>query len=153
MEKEAAVNRASFSVGEKGVPMQLQKLLSLVRQAVDRYNMIAEGDKIAVGVSGGKDSLTLLYALKKLSQFYPKHFTVCAICVDLGYDNTDFTGIDEFCRNLDVPLTLSGRRAIPVPYARSFERVRWWTRLSGLAAPGLPMRITKMILWKPCLCP
>lgn len=49
MEKEAAVNRASFSVGEKGVPMQLQKLLSLVRQAVDRYNMIAEGDKIAVG--------------------------------------------------------------------------------------------------------
>ena len=75
MEKEAAVNRASFSVGEKGVPMQLQKLLSLVRQAVDRYNMIAEGDKIAVGVSGGKDSLTLLYALKKLSQFYPKHFT------------------------------------------------------------------------------
>lgn len=106
MEKEAAVNRASFSVGEKGVPMQLQKLLSLIRQAVDRYNMIAEGDKIAVGVSGGKDSLTLLYALKKLSQFYPKHFTVCAICVDLGYDNTDFTGIDEFCRNLDVPLTL-----------------------------------------------
>lgn len=86
--------------------MQLQKLLSLIRQAVDRYNMIAEGDKIAVGVSGGKDSLTLLYALKKLSQFYPKHFTVCAICVDLGYDNTDFTGIDEFCRNLDVPLTL-----------------------------------------------
>ena len=72
MEKEAALNRASFSVGEKGVPMQLQKLLSLVRQAVDRYNMIAEGDKIAVGVSGGKDSLTLLYALKKLSQFYPK---------------------------------------------------------------------------------
>lgn len=69
MEKEAAVNRASFSVGEKGVPMQLQKLLSLIRQAVDRYNMIAEGDKIAVGVSGGKDSLTLLYALKKLSRF------------------------------------------------------------------------------------
>lgn len=54
MEKEAAVNRASFSVGEKGAPMQLQKLLSLIRQAVDRYNMIAEGDKIAVGVSGGR---------------------------------------------------------------------------------------------------
>lgn len=113
--------------------MQLQKLLSLVRQAVDRYNMIAEGDKIAVGVSGGKDSLTLLYALKKLSQFYPKHFTVCAICVDLGYDNTDFTGIDEFCRNLDVPLTLfprrlerllwkSGRRVIPVPYAAKLRK-------------------------------
>ena len=69
MEKEAAVNRASFSVGEKGVPMQLQKLLSLVRQAVDRYNMIAEGDKIAVGVSGGKDSLTLLYALISYRSF------------------------------------------------------------------------------------
>ncbi len=117
-----------------------------------------------MGVSGGKDSLTLLYALKKLSQFYPKHFTVCAICVDLGYDNTDFTGIEEFCRKLDVPLTLIStqigkivmeerKESNPVPYARSFERERWWTRLSGLAAPGLPMRITKMILWKPCSCP
>ena len=65
--------------------MKVQKLLSLIRQSCERYEMIEEGDKIAVGVSGGKDSLTLLYGLKELSRFYPKHFTVTAICVDLGY--------------------------------------------------------------------
>lgn len=61
--------------------MKVQKLLSLIRQSCERYEMIEEGDKIAVGVSGGKDSLTLLYGLKELSRFYLKHFTVTAICV------------------------------------------------------------------------
>ena len=54
--------------------MKLQKLLSYVRRAVDDYHMIEEGDKIAVGVSGGKDSICLLIALKHLQRFYPKHF-------------------------------------------------------------------------------
>ena len=82
--------------------MKVQKLLSLIRQSCERYEMIEEGDKIAVGVSGGKDSLTLLYGLKELSRFYPKHFTVTAICVDLGYANTDFTGIEAYCEKLGV---------------------------------------------------
>ncbi len=56
--------------------MKRQRLLSLVRQAVERYGMIEAGDRIAVGVSGGKDSLTLLAALKELSGFYPKRFSV-----------------------------------------------------------------------------
>ena len=56
--------------------MKLQRLLSLTRQAIDTYDMIEEGDRIAVGISGGKDSLTLLYALQMLSKFYPKHFEV-----------------------------------------------------------------------------
>ena len=86
--------------------MKVQKLLSLIRQACERYDMIEEGDKIAVGVSGGKDSLTLLYGLKELSRFYPRHFTVTAICVDLGYANTDFTGIKEYCEKLGVELTI-----------------------------------------------
>ena len=59
--------------------MKLQRLLSLTRQAVDEFHMIEEGDKIAVGISGGKDSLTLLYALSYLQRFYPKHFTIEAI--------------------------------------------------------------------------
>ena len=54
--------------------MKLQQLLSLTRKAVDTYKLIDEGDHIAIGVSGGKDSLALLYALHGLQRFYPKHF-------------------------------------------------------------------------------
>lgn len=86
--------------------MKLQKLLSLVRQAVEKYHMIEEGDRIAVGVSGGKDSMTLLCALKELSRFYPKRFTVCAVSVDLGFANTDFSGIRAFCDRLGVELSV-----------------------------------------------
>lgn len=103
--------RRSFSdkgelTDERSGFMKLQKLLSLVRQAVERYQMIEEGDSIAVGVSGGKDSLTLLYALKELSGFYPKRFSVCAVCVDLGYENTDFSEIQKFCDLLEVELSV-----------------------------------------------
>ena len=59
--------------------MKLQKLLSYVRRAVDDYSMIEEGDKIAVGISGGKDSICLLVALKHLQRFYPKRFELEAI--------------------------------------------------------------------------
>ena len=86
--------------------MTEQRLLSLVRQAVERYGMIGENDRIAVGVSGGKDSLTLLYALAKLSSFYPKPFSVCGICVDLGLEGTDFDGIQGFARELGVELRI-----------------------------------------------
>lgn len=62
----------------------MQKMLSYVRRAVDHYHMIDEGDRIAVGVSGGKDSLALLVALSQLSRFYPHHFTVVAITLEMG---------------------------------------------------------------------
>lgn len=81
--------------------MKIQKLYSYVRKAVEDYNMIDEGDKIAVGISGGKDSLTLLYALHGLRKFYPKHFDICAITVDLGL-GMDFTPIKKLCDELDV---------------------------------------------------
>ena len=64
--------------------MELQKLYSKVRQAVDAYEMIEDGDRIAVGISGGKDSLTLLYALAGMRKFYPKQYDVVAITVDTG---------------------------------------------------------------------
>ena len=66
--------------------MKLQRLLSLLRQAIDQYQMIEHGDHIAIGISGGKDSLTLLYGLSQLQKFYPKHFTLSAITVDMGLD-------------------------------------------------------------------
>ena len=66
--------------------MKLQQLLSYTRKAVDTYHMIQPGDKIAIGISGGKDSLTLLYALNGLRRFYPNPFEIVAITVDLGFD-------------------------------------------------------------------
>ena len=83
--------------------MKLQQLLSQTRKAVDEYQMIEEGDHIAVGISGGKDSLTLLYALHGLKRFYPKKFELSAITVDLGYSECDFTPVIKLCEELEVP--------------------------------------------------
>lgn len=82
--------------------MQLQKLLSHTRRAIDTYNMIDEGDKIAIGISGGKDSLTLLYALAHLRRFYPKKFNIIAITIDLGIPGFNVEKIKDLCKELDV---------------------------------------------------
>lgn len=84
--------------------MELQRLYSYTRKALDEYSMIQDGDKIAIGVSGGKDSLTLLYALAGLRRFYPKHFDLIAISVDLGFGIQDFTEIHGLCESFDIPL-------------------------------------------------
>lgn len=86
--------------------MKLQRLYSYTRKAIDDYNMISEGDKVAVGVSGGKDSLALLYALSGLRNFYDKKFELCAISVDLGLGIQGFDEITELCKKLKVPLTI-----------------------------------------------
>lgn len=82
--------------------MTLQKVMSLVRKAVDDYNMIEENDKIAIGISGGKDSLTLLCALNGLKRFYPKKFDIVAVTVDLGFKNINFDELKAFCSKLGV---------------------------------------------------
>lgn len=64
----------------------MKKVVSLTRRAIEQYNMIEDGDKIAVGVSGGKDSLVLLNVLAELSRYYPKKFTVMGLTLDMGYD-------------------------------------------------------------------
>lgn len=86
--------------------MKHQRLLSYVRRAVDDYKMINEGDKIAIGLSGGKDSMCLLYALADLRRFYPNHFEIEAITVSLGFDGTDFSKITKICENLNVRHTV-----------------------------------------------
>lgn len=82
--------------------MKLQQVLSHVRKAVDDYHMIEAGDKIAVGISGGKDSLTLLYALSNLKRFYPLPFEIIAVTVDLGFRNLNLSRIQELCDSLEV---------------------------------------------------
>ena len=86
--------------------MKLQKLFSLTRQAIDDYQMIEEGDRIAIGISGGKDSLTLLYSLQGLQKFYPKHFELEAVTVDLGYPDFNLEPIRQLCQKLQVPYTI-----------------------------------------------
>lgn len=83
--------------------MELQRLLSYTRKAVDDYQMIQTGDKIAVGISGGKDSLTMLYALKHLQRFYPNHYELEAITVNLGYPEFHTDRLAALCQELDVP--------------------------------------------------
>ena len=80
----------------------MQKMLSYVRRAVDQYHMIEDGDVIAVGVSGGKDSLALLATLANLRRFYPKKFELKAITLEMGYEEMDFTPVAELCKKLDV---------------------------------------------------
>ena len=74
----------------------MQKVLSLVRRAVEKYNLIAEGDKIAVGVSGGKDSMLLAVALNELSKFYPKKFVVKAFTIDATRGKTNWQPLRDF---------------------------------------------------------
>lgn len=88
----------------------MEKILSLVRRCVEDYDMIQAGDRIAVGVSGGKDSLVTLAALHKLSQFYPKPFTVEAVTLDMGAaegrEAADYTSVAAWCEARGIPFTL-----------------------------------------------
>lgn len=84
----------------------MQKLMGLVRRCVEDYDMISAGDRIAVGVSGGKDSMALLRLLAALREYYPKPFTVEGITIDLGFPGMDYTPVAEYCRSLDIPYTI-----------------------------------------------
>lgn len=86
--------------------MKLQQLMSQTRRAIDDYGMIHTGDKIAIGISGGKDSLTLLYALHGLQRFYPEKFDLEAITVNLGNPDFDLSHIRHLCETMQIPYTV-----------------------------------------------
>jgi tRNA 2-thiocytidine biosynthesis protein TtcA len=86
--------------------MKLQKFLSPLRRAIEDYQMIKDGDRIAVGLSGGKDSMALLRGLSALRRFYPHPFELCAITIDMGYAESDFAPLSAFCAELEVPFLI-----------------------------------------------
>lgn len=91
----------------KDTKARMQKrILGQVRRAIQDYNMIEEGDRIAVGVSGGKDSLTLLVALKYLQNFYPKKFELEAVTLTLGIGTVDFSPVQDLCKSLGINYTI-----------------------------------------------
>lgn len=84
---------------------KLNDFTGTVRKAVEDYNMINAGDRIAVGISGGKDSLMLLAALNYLQGYYPKHFELEAITIELGFEGMDFSPVSVWCAERGIPYT------------------------------------------------
>lgn len=110
---------------KKGSIMDTQKLLSYLRQCIQKYNMIQSGDKIAVGLSGGKDSLTLLKGLQQLQKFYPVPYELVAIYVDLGIENNADTTIpilEEYCNELDIPFYGIRTQIYPIIFKERKEK-------------------------------
>lgn len=81
----------------------LNDFTGLIRRAVDDYGMIQDGDRVAVGVSGGKDSLVLLLALDRLRKYYPRQFELEAVTIELGFDGMDFSPVAELCARINIP--------------------------------------------------
>lgn len=86
----------------------MQKLMSRMRAAMEKYNMIEDGDKIAVGLSGGKDSVALLCALAEMRRFYPKKYELIAVTADMRFDgvDTDYSSLEELCKKINVPYVI-----------------------------------------------
>ena len=99
----------------------MQKLLGLVRRCVDDYDMIRAGDRIAVGVSGGKDSLVLLVLLAGLKKFFNKPFELEAITIDMGL-GMDYSGVEALCRELEVPYTVVKTEIAPIIFDHRKEK-------------------------------
>ena len=99
----------------------MQKLMGLVRRCVDDYHMIEAGDKIAVGVSGGKDSLVLLVLLAGLREYFDKPYDLEAITIDMGL-GMDYSGVQALCDRLEVPYTIVETQIAPIIFDHRKEK-------------------------------
>lgn len=102
--------------------MTLEKFCSATRKALDDFSMLSEGDAVAVGVSGGKDSLALVTALQKISRYHPARFSVRAITVDLGFPGADFTPVARYLETLGVPYTVKKTEIGPIVFDERKEQ-------------------------------
>lgn len=89
----------------------MQRILSYMRKAIEDYNMIEENDKIAICLSGGKDSITMLHAFKALQRFYPKKFDIIAISINPGFEFFDTKFLQDICDKLEIPLFIENSHA------------------------------------------
>ncbi len=94
----------------------MKKILSVMRRGIETFSMIQPGDKIAVGVSGGKDSVALLAALARYRHFSPHSFQLEAITLDMGFKGMDFSPIQKLCAQLDVPYTVENTKIGPIVF-------------------------------------
>lgn len=102
----------------------MQRILGLSRKAIQMYDMIADGDRIAVGVSGGKDSLILLQSLALLRRFIGIDYELVAISIDMGHENvrTDFSAIGKMCDALEVPYVVKPTEIGPIVFDMRQEK-------------------------------
>ena len=89
----------------------MKRILSQMRKAIEKYNMIEENDKLAICLSGGKDSITMLHAFKALQRFYPKKFNIIAISIDPGFEFFDTDFLQNMCNELEIPLFIEKSNA------------------------------------------
>lgn len=101
--------------------MRQQHLLSYVRRAIQDYEMIQEGDCIAIGISGGKDSLILAFALSYLKHFYPKQFDIMGITVSLGFKDFDLTAVKAFFEEIQIPFYVCETQIGPIIFEERKE--------------------------------
>ena len=100
----------------------IRHILSCVRRAVEAYNMIEDGDRIAVGLSGGKDSTALFCALKNLQLFYPKKYELVGISVSMGFSDMDFSPLEKLCVDCGCEFKLIQTRLYEIIFEERKEK-------------------------------
>lgn len=100
----------------------MKRILGCIRKAVQDFDMIEDGARVAVGISGGKDSMTLLYALKLFQRFSPVKYELEALTIALGFEDFDLGPVEDFCKKIDVPYTVRETKIAQIVFEAREEK-------------------------------